>query len=622
MSKPFLSGKEEDMNLRNESLSKLSALSSDLFCVASYDGYFLEVNDSWTKLLGYSEAELKNSPLIDFVHNDDKQKSIEVYEDLRKNHKSLTGFVNRCMTKENACRYLTWSVMPDPESRLFYAVARDDTDKIIAEKAMQASHKKYLELFEESHDIVYFANADGYLLEINNAGLRLSGYEKKEELFGRKIEDLFVDKADRHRIYRQLKEKGKVSEFGVKLKDKNEKEHSLILSATAIFDANGSFVGHRGIAYDITEKEELLKQVQHMQKMEAMGILAGGIAHDFNNILGVITGYAEMAMLTSKDEKISGYTDQILVAGKRAKDLVQRILAFSRSHTREFKAFSLKNHLNDSVKFCRSAFPKSVAIDTQFPDEEINIFGDESELQNVFLNLFTNSLHAMEGKTDARLLVQMVRPSNNGRVEVSVKDNGHGMSREIVGKIFEPYFTTKPKGAGTGLGLSMVHSIIKNHNGYIQVDSEPGIGTEFKITLPVYHAGVIEDENIQKAFKRGSGSILIVDDEEHLLGIQKEMLEHIGYRADVCGPAEILMQMENNKYDLVITDLDMPGKSGLELAQYVTDYYPDTHLILCTGHLGLNEVNKLKKSSAKKILNKPVSMMDLSVAVYETLQGK
>jgi PAS domain S-box-containing protein len=348
------------------------------------------------------------------------------------------------------------------------------------------------------------------------------------------------------------------------------------------------------------EKKELQIQLQNAQKMEAIGTLAGGIAHDFNNILLPIIGYTEMAMTdVPKDSLIRKNLAEVLKAAELAKGLVQQILTFSRRSEKERKPLKIQPIIKESLKLLRASLPTTVEIRQNIDNECGAILADPTRIYQVMMNLCTNAYHAMREKggilevaltevnIDSPDLIPNLDLNPGTYLRLAVSDTGHGMDRAVVERIFDPYFTTKGPGEGTGLGLSVVHGIVRSHDGYITVYSELGEGTTFHIYLPRIEVKPKVPETIStEPAPKGKEHILFVDDDEQIVNVVQQILERLGYHvAARTSSVEALeaFQAQPEKFDLVITDMTMPNMIGTELAKRLIDIRPDIPIILCTG---------------------------------------
>ncbi len=358
------------------------------------------------------------------------------------------------------------------------------------------------------------------------------------------------------------------------------------------------------------ESAHLENQLRQSQKMEAIGVLAGGIAHDFNNILSAVLGYAELAMQDSPaDSSARRFIGEVISAGRRAQDLTSQILAFSRQTERQMRPLRLQPIVKETCRMLRGTIPSTIEIQPDIDPECGPILGDASQIHQLLMNFCTNAFHAMRDLAET--------PSQHGRpclmqvrlrqiemsaeeaarhiglqegqyAVLSVRDTGHGMDAETMRRIFEPYFTTKPKGVGTGLGLAVAHSIIQAHGGAILASSEPDQGSEFRAFFPILASPPASEPTAvpSSASLCGAEAILFVDDEEPLLQLAKDALERFGYRVEAHDGAEAaLAEFRRNPdaYQIVVTDLTMPKMTGMELAQRLWALRPRLPIVLCTG---------------------------------------
>lgn len=383
-------------------------------------------------------------------------------------------------------------------------------------------------------------------------------------------------------------------------------------------------------------RERLEAQLCQTQKLEAIGTLAGGIAHDFNNMLSAILGFAELAIDDIPEESpVQHYLQHILTAGRRARDLVQQILTFCRQHNPKRHPVQLHLLVQEALKMLRASLPATITIESHIEKTSSMIIADPTQMHQVLVNLCTNAEYAMRetgGTLDISLATVEVdalfatahQPLQPGRhLRLTVRDTGHGMSPEVLEHIFEPFFTTKNVGEGTGLGLAMVHSIVRNHGGAITVESTLGQGTTFEIYLPCSKDAVGAAARPVEAVPTGHCErILFVDDEVALTHLGQAMLDRLGYRAVVYTSALealALFRAAPHEFDLVITDQTMPQMTGETFAYELRRIRPDIPVILCTGFSHTMTAEKARALGIDALLMKPLVSSDLGQAIQRVL---
>jgi len=407
-------------------------------------------------------------------------------------------------------------------------------------------------------------------------------------------------------------------------------------------DATGKPYRFVGSSIDITaekqaqiDRERLEAQLRQSQKMEAMGTLAGGIAHDFNNILGAILGYGELAYQHSAPgSALRRYLDNVMHAAGRAKALVDRILGFSRSGLGERVPVNVQSVIEETLELLAASLPSGIRLEKTLAAGDAAVIGDATHLHQVAMNLCTNALHAMErggvlSVALGRVELAEQRPLSRGTlspgvyVRLVVSDTGTGIAPAVLERMFDPFFTTKGVGEGTGLGLSLVHGIVAELGGAIDVATRPGEGTKFEIWLPVAgEAGRPVVEAVGE-LPRGHGeTVMIVDDERPLVALAKEMLAGLGYQPvgfESSTAALQAFQAEPRRFDLVLTDEAMPDLVGTELAHEIRRIQPSLPIILMSGHGGAQLTQKAAAVGAQEVLRKPLQGRDLAESLARVL---
>ncbi|HKP57852.1 MAG TPA: ATP-binding protein [Polyangiales bacterium] len=415
--------------------------------------------------------------------------------------------------------------------------------------------------------------------------------------------------------------------------------------AFPIYDSNGAVYRIAGLAEDVTERkladvarQDLEWQLRQSQKLEALGRLAGGIAHDFNNLLGAILGHAELVRMDLEDGHAAAESvDEIRAAGQRAKELVQRLLSFTRPQERPREPIQLQPVVEEAVRLMRPTLPAGVELNLHLGSALPAILGDASLIHQIVLNLATNAWHAMQGqpgridirlehcRVDSNLNQTQPELQAGPHLRLSVSDTGSGMDAATRARIFEPFFTTKGAGAGTGLGLSVVHGIVRNHGGAIVVDSEPGRGSTFHVYLPASAdaASPVRSATTAVAAPLGTGQqILFIDDEASLAKLAVVHLQRLGYRVDAyTRPADALaaFRVDPKRFDLVITDYSMPEMTGIEVAEQLFRMRPDVAIALVTGYARQADLEQARALGVREIILKPFSIEEFGPIVQRLL---
>lgn len=499
---------------------------------------------------------------------------------------------------------------------------------------LRVSEMKYRDLVENINDVIFTADEKGVITYISPTIEAIAGYSP-DEMIGRVYSD-FIYMEDLPKINRAFKETlaGKRDPHEYRIIKKSG-ETTWIRTSSRPTIENGHTIGLRGVLVDINITKELETQLRQAQKMESIGTLAGGIAHDFNNILSSIFGYAELARAGIKTgEDIEENLNKLLSAAFRARNLVKHILTFSQQTDIQKHPTLIRPLIKEILRFIRSSIPATIQIKTDLGDEDLLVLADPTHIHQIIMNLCTNAAYAMRdkgGKLDIRVdsveitneVTLLYKEIKRGRyLRLTVTDTGTGIEKSIIDKIFDPFFTTKERGKGSGLGLSVTHGIVKDMEGAIAVESEPGKGTTFEILLPAFKGEVNGVISEQFPVEKRNGRLLFVDDEKPIVDTVKKMLKHMGYDVVTTTSTTYALEIfktQPDSFDLVLTDMTMPEMTGFELSKKLKEIRPDIPVILCTGYSFNLTEPMLAQKGINKIIVKPIIMSKLSAAISAVL---
>ncbi len=617
------------------------------------NGRVVAWNPSAERIFGYAPAEARGKPVSMIVPESTWTQLQPVWQALLKGEGGYRNR-NRNVTRDGRIIECEWYNTPLVDERGevigVTSLVEDITTRQQSEEALRRSEERFRSLVSTVPGVVF-------QFRLHPDGHRSFPFvsERVDGLVGVSAEAIMRDPdaffqhmtaAAREGLDQQLQrplDRFTRSEYEIPVVTARGEHRWLRAYAEPTMEADGSVL-FQGVVVDITERrlaeearEQLESQLRQAQKMEAIGTLAGGIAHDFNNILAAIVAFAELARMDAgENAEVQESLANLLKSAKRAEELVRQILAFGRRAQHERRPLSLGPVVTESLKLLRSALPATIEILAECPSDSPVVLADPTQIHQVLLNLCTNAAHAMRGgvgrlaialhpvQVDARTAETNpdLRPGPYVRLEV--RDTGHGMDAATLKRIFDPFFTTKGPGEGTGLGLAVVHGIIKEHEGAIRVESQLGQGTTFRIYLPVYAGTGPAREPATNLLLRGQGEhVLFVDDEPALVLAAKRMLERMGYRVtailDPHGALE-LFESHPDDFQLVITDMTMPGMTGIDLATRVLQRRPRLPVLLATGFSTTWTVETARALGIRDVVLKPLAMEDLSQAIRRVLQ--
>jgi len=523
------------------------------------------------------------------------------------------------------------------QRRVCISIIRDVSERKAVEDQLRRSEEKFRTLAENSPFGLSILNERGKFEYFNRRFTEILGYTLADipdkNTWFRKA---YPDPAYRERVMAAWEndmagvKAGIPGERSFTVRCKDGKEKVILFRNVEMAD------GKQYMTYeDVTERKKLEIQLRQAQKMEAIGTLAGGIAHDFNNILSGVIGYAELALEeVERGTTLEKDIRRVLEAGTRAKDLVNQILAFSRQQDQELRPMQIGPVIKEALKLLRASIPSTIDI-RQDIRGDLLVMADPTQIHQILMNLCTNACHAMEeggGVLEVGLKQVYLDRNFTSRhpeiapgsyLQLTVKDTGSGIPPEIMDRIFDPFFTTKGEAKGTGMGLSVVHGIVKAHGGTITAYSEHGRGSTFHVFLPVVDESGTIERGTDQPLQTGTERILFVDDEEFQVDLGKQMLERLGYKVTVrTSSVEALKLFRSNPYDfdLVITDMTMPGMTGDVLARELIAERPDIPVILCTGFSTQITEEKALEMGIRAFVMKPIIMSEISHTIRRVLE--
>jgi PAS domain S-box-containing protein len=616
--------------------------SSEVVFLTDVDGKIVYANPSFQRVYGYSPEEvLGQTPRL----LKSGRMSAKTYEEFWKallSKQVVTGeLLNQ--TKHGLLLTVESSVSPvlgeDGSIIGFLAIQRDITKRKDTEKALRRSETNYRELIQHAVYGIYRSTPDGKFVSVNPALVQMLGYDSEAELLDVDLTtDVYASPEQRDRMIDRYGEKPRIAGLDVEWKRKDGTVITVRLSGRSVPDETGKIQFYEMLVEDVTERRALEHQLRHAQKLEAIGQLTAGIAHDFNNILTTIIANADLALdaVPSDDTELRSDISEIGGAGRRAAEMIKKLMAFGRREHLDLEPLELSDVVGETVSMLRRVLPENIRIDFSAEEGSHLIQGNRGAIEQVLLNLAGNARDAMQSGGELRLAIgrftidaEYRRTHGWGKpgpyVLLAVSDTGVGMDARTCSRIFEPFFTTKAIGQGTGLGLAMVYGLVKQHGGFIDVYSEPGLGTTFNLYLQLSEA---EDAAVPEVapseLPHGTETILVVEDEDAIRRSAQRILERHGYRVlaapDGQEAAEFLRQ-HGDQIDIVISDVVMPKLGGLQLYEEARDSGSPPPFLFTSGYAPGEILERTSGTGHAVFLRKPWTVSDLVLCVREALDN-
>lgn len=623
---------------REELFRLIGDNAADMIAVVDMDGNRIYNSQSYSRVLGYEPDELKKSSAFEQIHEQDRDKVRAAADEARRTGTGKT-LEYRIRHKDGTWRVLesTSSVIRSSqgESQKLVIVNRDITERKAAAESLRQSEFGFRSMVEHAPYGIFRCHADGTLASANPALQRMLGYEDVNQLLERNsVEEVFAGPGEFQKLKTFLDQGGEFKDITVELKRRDGVQIAVRCGGRRTGDQAGAF---DVFAEDVTEKRILERQLQMAAKMEAIGRLSGGIAHDFNNLLGVIIGYSQLfKRKLDPQSPLREHAQEIEKAGQRAASLTKQLLAFSRQQVLSPAIVDLNDLVIDMVKMLPRLIGEDIAVNTSLAADLGKVKADRSQVEQVIMNLAVNARDAMPN--GGHLLVQTanrafdqtyVRTHPGSRlgeyVMLEVRDSGTGIDAQILAHIFEPFFTTKEVGKGTGLGLATVYGIVKQSEGYIWVDSEPGKGASFQVFLPKVDEEVTPEQGIvvlPSGAISHSQTILLVEDSEPLRKLTRSLLETHGFQLLVAQNGEEAIRIADhhaNGIDLLVTDVVMPGMNGRVLAERLLAKRPGLRVLFISGYADNFVAVHGVLERGMALLNKPFTEEDLIARIGAVL---
>ena len=628
--------KISDLEEKVEIYRVLVESSPDLLYRTDLEGRITFISSSVYRLSGYTAEEAVGMKMAEEVYRFPEERT--AFLEMLRDKGRVTNFEAQLKRKDGSVWWASTNahLYRDKAGEVVgvEGVTRDISELKTAEKALRESETRFRLAFHTSPDSINLNRAsDGLFIDINQGFTQTLGFTFEDVVGETSLSlNIWKDPGDRQRMIDGLAQKGFVQNLEAEFVGKDGKTRTGLLSARMLEINDEKVI--LTITRDITDRKRMERQLQQTQKFEAIATLAGGVAHDFNNLLMGIQG--RVSLVAADLDATHPHTEHLKAVEeyiRTATDLTKQLLGFARGGQYEIKPTDLNEFLlNSATMFGRTK--KEIQIHTKLAEPSPVVDIDRSQFEQVLLNLLVNAWQAMPQGGEIYLASQTVMLDETycqphhiepGRyAKFSITDTGIGMDAAIRSKIFDPFFTTKGKGRGTGLGLASAYGIVRNHHGIITVYSEPGQGTTFTIHLPLSDREAYQEDAEEKGLVKGSGTILLVDDEDMILEVGRAMLEKLGYRVIVAGGGEQALdtiRRMGEEIDLVVLDLIMPGMSGGKVFDGIREACPRMPVILSSGYSINGQAKDIMAKGGNAFLQKPFNLSELSQKIHAVMHA-
>lgn len=643
--------KKAEASLKDEAIQRrmLVEQSTDGIVVLTVNGKVYEANQKYADMLGYTLEEVHQLYLWDW----DKNFSPETLKGMAKDVDETGDHFESKHTRKDGTVFdveISTNGTLCGDRKLIFCVCRDISERKRYEQQLQESKEQLSAFIDNFRGIAYQVHTNSIIsfkpFLFRGAAKQITGYSN-DEFFSEITWDELIHPDDIQNIYSRrnnfLHDRNYIAEIEYRIINK-DKSVRWVRDVAQIIEIQNKNVIH-GTIFDITEQklaqetnEKLEERIRHSQKLEAIGNLAGGVAHDFNNILSIIMGYNEIAFRElSPDSKTSDKLKQINSACIRARDIIRQLLTFSKKVGPKRQPVNIRYIIQETISFLSSTLPPNIQIEFTCSEDNLMVFADSTQMHQVIMNLCVNASQAME-QTGGVIKLSSEKVTLNidsaaafsdisqgTYVKVNISDSGQGISRDIIERIFEPYFTTRGTGKGSGMGLAVVHGIIENHGGAITVTSEPGKGSCFTFVIPIFENAVPCLQSPCKITPCGIETVLFIDDEADIVKITQSLLEEQGFRVIGTTNPQKALEIFKSKpegFDIVITDMAMPYMTGDILFTNIKKIRPEIPVILCTGHSSQIDEQKATDMGLSAYILKPLCRNEFIETIRNVLDNK